>query len=119
VTRDTLAMVLGPHSRSIAIPVTTGGRLGAVTIFEDTAARRWLVRCENVARSERDQAYQLWLFTEAGVRSARTWALDQDAPWVALIDLPVGTAVVGVALSIEPRGGSAEPTGPTVFTHVW
>jgi hypothetical protein len=29
--RDTLALVRGPHTRSVAIPVTTGGRLGSVT----------------------------------------------------------------------------------------
>ncbi len=119
VLRDTLAFVRGPHTRAIAIPVTTGGRLGTVMVFEDTVAHRWLVRCENLAPNEPDQTYQLWFVTDAGLLPARVLPIERDEPLVALLDLPGGEwRVAGVAMSIEPRSGSDTLTGPTVFKEM-
>ncbi len=61
--RDTLGFVRGPATRVAWIPVTTNGRLGAVTIFADSASRRWLVRCEGMAPNEPDETYQIWFVT--------------------------------------------------------
>lgn len=117
--RDTLAMFGGRHTRVVQIPVTTGGRLGSVTIFDDTVNHRWLVRCENLAPNEPDQAYQLWFVTQAGLRPARVMPMDTDAPMNMVLELPwEGGGVSGAAMSIEPRAGSAELTGPTVFKEL-
>jgi hypothetical protein len=117
--RDTVALVRGPHTRSVTIPVTTGGRLGWVTIFEDSVAHRWLVRCENLAPNEPDQAYQLWFVTDAGLQPALLLTIDRAEPTMALLDVPrERTAALGAAMSIEPRAGSPEMTGPQVFRQM-
>lgn len=114
---DTVATFIhGPATRLIQIPVSTGGRVGAVTIFADGARHRWLIRCDGLAPNAPDQAYQLWFITRDGMRSAALMPMDTDQPMVMALDMPhEGGPVMGAALSIEPRAGSSEPRGPMVF----
>jgi len=116
--RDTLGFVRGPATRVAWIPVTTNGRLGAVTIFADSASRRWLVRCEGMAPNEPDETYKIWLATSAGLKRAAVMTMDaQEATVMAMaFGVPDDVGLVtGAAMSIEPRGGSAAPRGPMVF----
>jgi hypothetical protein len=42
--------------------------------------------------------------------------MDRDQPMVMALPLPqAGERVRGAAMTIEPRAGSASPSGPTVF----
>jgi len=112
---DTVATFIhGPATRLIQIPVSTGGRVGSVTIFADSARHRWLVRCDGLAPNARDQAYQLWFITERGMSTAAVMPMDEDRPMVMALEMPPG-GVLGAAMSIEPRAGSASPSGPMVF----
>jgi anti-sigma-K factor RskA len=114
--RDSLSFIMGTSSRVIQIPVSTNGRVGAVTIFADSVKHRWLVRCEGLAPNARGQSYQLWFLTNKGARSAAVMAMDTDTPMVLALDMPPDSSrVMGAAMSIEARQGSAEPRGPMVF----
>jgi len=43
-------------------------------------------------------------------------AMDRDEPMVMALEMPKTPGrVVGAAMSIEPRTGSASPSGPMVF----
>ena len=117
-TRDTLDLLRSPGTRVIPIPVVVGARTGVMTIFADTLSHRWLVTCHNMAPNAPDQAYQLWFVTERGMRVAAVMPMDGDTPMVVALDMPSGAGkVMGVAMSVEARGGSAEPKGPMLF-HV-
>ncbi|HEX9486465.1 MAG TPA: anti-sigma factor [Gemmatimonadales bacterium] len=112
---DTVATFIhGPATRLIQIPVSTGGRVGSVTIFADSARHRWLVRCDGLAPNAQDQAYQLWFITERGMSTAAVMPMGEDRPMVMALEMPPGR-VLGAAMSIEPRAGSASPSGPMVF----
>jgi hypothetical protein len=115
--QDTVAgFIHGSDTRLIQVPVSTGGRVGSVTIFADTARHRWLVRCDGLAPNAPDQTYQLWFVTADGMRSAALMRMATDQPMVMALELPrEGGPVMGAAMSIEPRAGSTEPRGPTVF----
>ena len=114
---DTVSTFIhGSSTQLIQIPVSTGGRVGAVTIFADSARHRWLVRCDGLAPNARDQAYQLWFITETGMLTAAVMPMDRDRPMVMALDMPrTGGRVMGAAMSIEPRAGSTIPSGPMVF----
>ena len=114
---DTVSTFIhGSSTQLVQIPVSTGGRVGAVTIFADSARHRWLVRCDGLAPNARDQAYQLWFITETGMLTAAVMPMDQDRPMVMALDMPrTGGRVMGAAMSIEPRAGSTIPSGPMVF----
>ena len=114
---DTVSTFIhGPAVQLVQIPVSTGGRVGSVTIFADSVRHRWLVRCDGLAPNARDQAYQLWFITETGMATAAVMPMDQDRPMVMALEVPrVHGRVMGAAMSIEPRAGSASPSGPIVF----
>ena len=115
--RDTLDTFLrSPASHVLYAPVTTNGRLGAVTILTDSVARRWLVRCEGLAPNEVDETYQLWYLTDQGPRAAGLMPMMTSDPMTMTLEVPADSArVTGVAMSIEPRDGSVKPSGPMVF----
>jgi anti-sigma-K factor RskA len=115
--RDTLNMFLrSPASHVLYAPVTTNGRLGAVTILTDSVSRRWLVRCEGLAPNEPDETYQLWFMTDHGPRAAGLMPMMTSEPMTMTLEVPADSArVTGVAMSIEPRDGSTKPSGPVVF----
>jgi len=119
---DTVSTFIhGPATRLIQIAVSTGGRVGSVTIFADSVRHRWLVRCDGLAPNAKDQAYQLWFITDRGMATAAVMPMDQDKPMVMALEMPRGGGggaderVLGAAMSIEPRAGSARPSGPMVF----
>jgi anti-sigma-K factor RskA len=116
---DTVSSFLhGSATRLIQIPVSTGGRVGSVTIFADSVRHRWLVRCDGLAPNAQDQAYQLWFITDRGMEPAALMPMDADRAMVLALELPgTGERVLGAAMSIEPRTGSPQPRGPVVF-HV-
>ena len=115
--RDTLDTFLrSPASHVLYAPVTTNGRLGAVTILTDSVSRRWLVRCEGLAPNDPDETYQLWFLTDQGPRTAGLMAMMTSDPMTMTLEVPADSAkVTGVAMSIEPRDGSTKPSGPMVF----
>jgi anti-sigma-K factor RskA len=116
--RDTLGLLRQPGTRVIAIPVVTSGRPGELTIFADSLSHRWLVTCHNLAPNGPGEAYQLWFVTERGMRAAALMPMTGPAPMLVTLDMPEGSGkVTGVAMSLEPRAGSAEPKGPMLF-HV-
>jgi anti-sigma-K factor RskA len=114
---DTIATFIhGAGTELLQIPVSTGGRVGSVTIFADSVRHRWLVRCDGLAPNASDQAYQLWFITDGGMVNAAVMPMDQDRPMVMALEMPrAGGRVMGAAMSIEPRAGSSSPSGPIVF----
>jgi hypothetical protein len=117
--QDSLELVRSVDAIVVSIPVTTGGRVGSVTIFADTARHRWLVRCDGLAPNAPDQAYQLWLITDQGMKSAALMPMDHEQPMVMTLEMPQGSGrVMGAAMTIEPRVGSAQPHGPMVFRRM-
>ena len=113
---DTIELVKSPAAKVVWIPVTTGGRVGGVTIFADTAQHRWLVRCDGLAPNQPDQAYQIWFVTEQGMKSAAVMPMDHEQPMVMAFDMPKDVGrVMGAAMTIEPRTGSPAPRGRFVF----
>src|SRR2546429_3797284 len=115
---DTVSTFIhGPATRLIQIPVSTGGRVGSGTIFADSGRHRWLVRCDGLAPNARDQAYQLWFITDKGTVTAALMPMGEDLPMGMALEVPPPAhgQVVGAAMSIEPRAGSASPSGPMVF----
>lgn len=114
---DTIATFIhGAGTELLQIPVSTGGRVGSVTIFADSVRHRWLVRCDGLAPNASDQAYQLWFITDGGMVNAAVMPMDQDRPMVMALEMPrAGGRVRGAAMSIEPRAGSSSPSGPIVF----
>jgi Anti-sigma-K factor rskA len=114
--QDTLRLLRGPGTRVMQIPVRTADRIGSVTVFADTAGRRWYVQCDNLAPNRPGEAYQLWFVTETGMVTAALMPMDKPEPMGMALEVPRGADVIkGAAMSVEPRVGSPAPTGPMLF----
>lgn len=113
--RDTLALVRTPGTRVVSARVRVGERIGLLTVFSDTASDRMLVTCRNFPANAPGQTYQMWFVTDRGMRSAGLMNMDDDYPMVTVVRVPEETRVIGFAMSVEPRGGSATPHGPMLF----
>jgi len=114
--QDTLSLLRSPETRVLAIPVSTDGWVGHVTIFADAKTHRWLVACNGLAPNAPRQAYQLWFLTGSTARPAAVMRMDHDVPMVMTLDVPPEAGrVTGLAMSVEPRAGSTAPTGALVF----
>jgi anti-sigma-K factor RskA len=115
-TRDTLDLMRQPGSRVVSIPVVIGSRAGELTAFVDSASHRLLVSCHDFPANAPNQTYQLWFVTDRGMRSAGLMTMDVGHPMIMALEMP-RQGVTGLAMSVEPRGGSPAPQGPMVF-HV-
>jgi hypothetical protein len=73
----------------------------------------------NVPQVPPDSTYQLWLLTNGGAVSVAEAKPDSEGRISVAIDAPpsVPRPVVGVALTLEPRGGRSTPSGVTVLAH--
>jgi anti-sigma-K factor RskA len=113
---DTLSLLRSPGTRVYQVPVSTNGRVGAITMFHDSVTSRWLVSCSGLAVNAPDEAYQIWFVTADGAHSAALMPMDRDESMVLALTAPKeGGQVTGVRMSIEPRAGSVTPQGPMVF----
>lgn len=113
---DTLSLLRSPGTRVYQVPVSTNGRVGAITMFHDSVTSRWLVSCSGLAANAPDEAYQIWFVTAGGTHSAALMPMDRDESMVLALSAPkTGGPVTEVRMSIEPRTGSVAPQGPVVF----
>jgi len=104
--QDTLSLIRSPATHVVQIPVATNGRVGAVTIFADTASHRWLVTCHGLSPNQPGQAYQIWFITEQGMKSAAVMPMDSPHPMVLALDMPGGgVRVMGAGQGCDPGAG--------------
>jgi len=79
---DTVSTFIhGPATQLIQIPVSTGGRVGSVTIFADSVPAP-LAGALRRARSQRaGSGVPVWFITERGMATAAVMPMDQDSRW--------------------------------------
>lgn len=113
--RDSLASASWqlPGAHAIAIPVTTAGRRGAITVMADSASKVWVITCLHLTPNAPGEAYQFWFVTDAGLQNAAVMPMDGPEPMAMSVSVPAGAR--GLAMSLEPRAGSPVPRGPLFF----
>lgn len=113
--RDSLAVAAWrlPGARVVAIPVTTAGRAGAITVMADSTSKVWVITCLHLTPNVPSEAYQFWFVTNNGLENAALMPMDGPEPMAMSVSVPAGTR--GLAMSLEPRGGSPVPRGPIFF----
>lgn len=93
----------------------TAQRAGA-QVFWRKDVQTWLVHAFEMPRLAGGRVYQLW-FLENG-RAVSAGVMDTDPEGHAIMVVRVPPEMRGAthaAVSVEPRGGSAQPTGPVVL----
>jgi anti-sigma-K factor RskA len=72
----------------------------------------------NLPALERGKIYQLWLVDAKGERtSGGTFTLDEERyGWLVVRLTRPLTEFMSMGITVEPAGGSPEPTGPRVMS---
>jgi hypothetical protein len=106
-----LAFVAQPDARIVAFP-TTGDRTLAVA-FRPGQTQGWIVGT-NLPTPPGGKVYELWFQPDpsAGVHPAGTF---EPKDGIVLARATLGPAFTALAVSIEPPGGSNQPTLPPVY----
>jgi anti-sigma-K factor RskA len=83
-----------------------------IMVAWDSYQHRGVVAMENLPASPAGHDYQLWVLDPAAEAPISAGLLTTSRPFTVQ---PVSTPRPGFAISLEPGGGSPEPTGPILF----
>jgi anti-sigma-K factor RskA len=108
------AILERPGARILLLSGTDSSSPASVAIFWDVGRRRWLVT-GRLPQAAEGKVYQLWYVTKAGRFSAGILQQDSQGHVFSVLDGPeVGIEIKEAAITLEPAGGSAQPTWPLV-----
>lgn len=113
-SQTALAMLAYPDTQTINLE----GQGIVGTLLLDKERNIALITAWNLPSLQADQTYQIWLIDPQGGRtSAGIFTPDTELPFttasiIASTDL---SNYVGLGVTVEPAGGSSQPTGPRIF----
>lgn len=103
---------IAPTTRVIAMAGDEAPQASAKVVW-DTERQEWVIYVYNLPVPPSDKDYQLWYVTKDSKISAAVFRPDAQGRIELRLSLPpqaVG-GLAATAVTLEPRGGSAQPTG--------
>lgn len=80
-------------------------------VFLEPNRRRALVFFQNLPANGADKSYQLWIIRGNAPESAGVFDVSADgSASISIENLPVETEIKGLAVTLEPKGGVAQPS---------
>ncbi|SRR6266545_522181 len=110
--RDPVDDIVSPSTRIISMVGDEAPQANAKVIW-DTKAQQWAIYIFDLPAPPSDKDYQLWYVTQNAKISAAVFRTNEQGRSVLKLTLPP-EALVGLAataVTLEPRGGSPQPTG--------
>jgi anti-sigma-K factor RskA len=104
------SVITAPDATTVTGSVSTGGRAAVVTSKERGQA---VLVADGLAPAPAGQTYQIWFLDSSGAATSAGFVPSGDHSAVLLQGDPSQAAAVGVTL--EPAGGSAQPTTKPVL----
>ena len=119
--RDTLsrqekkyAVLRSPNLRTVDLRGESQGAHLDARAFVDKDQRTWVVLSYQLPKLPADKDYELWFFN--GEKPVRAGILSQDPNEPTRIEVPENLPqITATAVTIEPKGGLAAPSGPVVM----
>jgi hypothetical protein len=115
-TEKLLSVLASPDTLTVKLTGTSGAP-NASGIVKYNGRTGTVVGSANLPPLPSDKVYQLWLIPVNGAPiSAGVFGVSDDGRGgVVTAEVPANTAVKAFAVTIEPAGGEAQPTGPKVL----
>ena len=104
--------IVSPKTRVIAMVGDETPQANAKLVW-DTKAQRWAIYIFDLPAPPSDKDYQLWYVTTNAKISATVFRTDSLGRTVLKLTLPPDAlaGLAATAVTLEPRGGSPQPTG--------
>jgi anti-sigma-K factor RskA len=105
--------LLSPLTRVISLTGEAAPQASAKLAW-DTARQEWVIYIYNLPRAPADKDYQLWYITSDQSKiSAQVFHPDAQDRIELRLSLPstLSTRLAATAITLEPKGGSVQPTG--------
>jgi anti-sigma-K factor RskA len=94
-----------------------GARPPGIQLFWNRATRKVIVHAFNLPPADEGLVYQLWFLADGPPVPGGTFQSDPDGHALATVDGPAeGLVLRGAAVTIEPAGGSPQPTSPIIVS---
>jgi anti-sigma-K factor RskA len=111
---EALALLNSPDAKKIALSGTPTAQTARATFVYDEKSRKGILLIEGLPATPGDKAYEVW-FIPKGLAPipGRTFTVNTNGRALISDSLPIaaGSAAV-IAITLEPRNGSATPTLP-------
>lgn len=110
--REEVNKFIAPTTRIIAMVGEEAPQASAKVIW-DTQRQEWTVHINNLPVPPQDKDYQLWYVTKDAKISAAVFRPDAQGRSELRLSLPPQAlnGLAATAVTLEPRGGSPQPTG--------
>ncbi len=111
-----------PHAVDHVATLVDSQAQAALVLTADTAQRTLAVRVVTGAPVADDKTLQLWAITKAGKPRSLGVLPQGGRAALALTAAAIGDDVALLAVSLEPKGGSPDPhgpTGPVLYKGTW
>src|SRR5262245_6221933 len=104
--------IVSPRTRIIAMVGDETPQANA-KVFWDTKAQQWAIYIFDLPAPPSDKDYQLWYVTKNAKISAAVFRTDEQGRTVLKLTLPPDALadLAATAVTLEPSGGSPQPTG--------
>ena len=107
-----IAWMQAPATRVIALQGQAAPQASA-KVFWDTTRHEWVLQTFDLPAAPTGMDYQLWYVTKQAKLSAAVFRPDAQGHFEIRLTLPPGVAdnLAATAVTLEPQGGSPQPTG--------
>jgi anti-sigma-K factor RskA len=112
VSRRQVDDIVSPKTKVIAMIGDEAPQANAKVVW-DTKAQQWVVYIFDLPAAPSDKDYQLWYVTAKAKINARVFSTDDQGRAVLKLTLPPEalSGLAATAVTLEPKGGSPQPTG--------
>jgi anti-sigma-K factor RskA len=113
-----MAALASRDTRTIALTGQQVSPSASARVFLEPGQRRAVVFFYNLPANASDKSYQLWILRgdQPKPQSAGVFDVTADgAASISIENLPLATEIKGLAVTLEPKGGVAQPTNTNFF----
>ncbi|HKQ91802.1 MAG TPA: anti-sigma factor [Blastocatellia bacterium] len=112
MSREEVDGIVSPWTKVIAMVGEETPEANAKVVW-DTKANQWVIHIFNLPPPPSDKQYQLWYVTKNAKISAWVFSTDEQGRTVLKLTLPMEAlaGLAATAVTLEPKGGSPQPTG--------
>ncbi|MEA2164254.1 MAG: hypothetical protein QOK37_2381 [Thermoanaerobaculia bacterium] len=113
-----MAALASRDTRTIALTGQQVSPSASARVFLEPGQRRAVVFFYNLPANATDKSYQLWILRgdQPKPQSAGVFDVAGDgAASISIENLPLATEIKGLAVTLEPKGGVAQPTNTNFF----